>query len=88
MILSFHPCFNGDKNIICAGRAPTEDDLNLIRSADAVILPQGCNESLYKLAKKNCKSVFPNYDARFKYPGKIGQIELFNKMEEDRKSVV
>jgi len=80
MILSFHPCFEGDKDIICAGRDPDADDLTAIRSADAIILPQGCRESLHKMAKENCRNVFPNYDARFQYPGKLKQTELFQVM--------
>ncbi len=79
MILSFHPCFVGDKNIICAGREPDSEDLKAIKQADAVILPQGCKESLYKVASNNTSNIFPDYDARFKYPDKIGQIELFKK---------
>ncbi|MDM8552994.1 hypothetical protein QUF72_23145 [Desulfobacterales bacterium HSG2] len=79
MILSFHPIFEGDKNIICAGRDPGADDLASIKSADAVILPQGCRESLYQMARENCPHVFPDYDAKFKYPGKIGQIHLFRE---------
>jgi ribosomal protein S6--L-glutamate ligase len=79
MILSFHPCFTADTNIICAGREPSKDDLNMIKAADAVVLPQGCYESLYQMARKNCPNVFPNYDARFRYPGKIGQTALFQK---------
>jgi ribosomal protein S6--L-glutamate ligase len=31
------------------------------------------------MAKDNCKHVFPNYEARFNYPGKIGQMQLFQK---------
>jgi len=81
MILSFHPCFEYDKNIICAGRDPGADELAAIKAADAVILPQGCRELLYKMAQKNCRNVFPNYDARFKYPGKIGQIRLFQETD-------
>lgn len=81
MILSFHPCFTADKNIICAGRKPGRADLKKIRLADAVILPQGCSEELYYMARENCRNVFPNYDARFKYPGKTGQILLFQKTE-------
>ena len=77
MIVSFHPIFEADKNIICAGRMPNEEDLGAIKAADAVILSQGCHRSLYELARSNCPNVFPNYDARFKYPGKIGQIALF-----------
>ena len=79
MILSFHPCFEGDQNLICAGRSPGSEDLRAIKTADAVILPQGCYRSLYEMARDNCPHVFPNYDARFRYPGKIGQIELFRK---------
>jgi ribosomal protein S6--L-glutamate ligase len=79
MILSFHPCFIGDKNIICAGRKPDINDLAAIEEARAVILPQGCSELLYIMAKYNCKNVFPDFDARFQYPGKINQIKLFRK---------
>jgi ribosomal protein S6--L-glutamate ligase len=79
MIVSFHPLFEGDKNIICAGRQPAADDLAAIRAAAAVVLPQGCSQSLYEMARDNCKHVFPNYEARFNYPGKIGQMQLFQK---------
>ena len=79
MIVSFHPLFEADKNIICAGREPAADDLAAIIAAEAVILPQGCRQSLYEMAAENCQHVFPNYAARFDYPGKIGQIQLFQK---------
>jgi len=79
MIVSFHPLFEGQKNILCAGRDPGPDDLRAIKDAAAVILPQGCSRSLYELARNNCKHVFPNYNARFEYPGKLGQIRLFRK---------
>ncbi|MBU1182289.1 MAG: hypothetical protein KKF00_09045 [Proteobacteria bacterium] len=81
MILSFHPCFTADKNIICAGRKPGKAELEEISLADAVILPQGCGEMLYNMARENCENAFPNFDARFKYPGKTGQILLFQKTE-------
>jgi len=81
MIVSFHPLFEADKNIICAGRQPNEEDLTAIRAADAVILSQGCYQALYEMARENCAHVFPNYDARFKYPGKINQIKLFRKVK-------
>lgn len=77
MILSFHPWFEADKNIICAGRNPDSGDLAAIKAAYAVILNQGCYKSLYEMARDNCANVFPNYDARFKYPDKIGQTKLF-----------
>jgi len=79
MIVSFHPLFEADKNIICAGRKPDANDFAAIKAAQAVIVSQGCYASLYEMARANCPNVFPNYDARFKYPGKIGQIKLFQK---------
>ena len=79
MIVSFHPLFEGDKNIICAGRKPGADDLAAIKAAKAVVLPQGCRQSLYEMATANCKHVFPNYRVRFNFPGKIGQIKLFRE---------
>ncbi len=77
MIVSYHPLFEADKNITCAGREPGAEDLAAIQKADAVVLPQGCYQSLYEMARTNCRHVFPNYDARFGYPNKIGQIKLF-----------
>jgi ribosomal protein S6--L-glutamate ligase len=71
--------FEADKNIICAGREPDADDLAAIKAAEAVILPQGCRQSLYEMAKDNCKHIFPDYEIRFKYPGKIGQMRLFQE---------
>jgi ribosomal protein S6--L-glutamate ligase len=79
MILSFHPLFKADRNIICAGRKPAAEELNAIQAAEAVILPQGCSQLLYEWARQLCPHVFPNYNARFKYPGKIGQIQLFQE---------
>ncbi len=81
MILSFHPCFEADTNIIVAGRDPGKAELAAIQSAGAVILPQGCRESLWTLAVKNCTRVFPDYRARFEYPGKTGQADLFKKLK-------
>ena len=81
MIVSFHPLFEADKNIICAGREPDGSDLAAIKTADAVILPQGCRQRLYEMARNHCNHVFPNCEARFRYPGKIGQIQLFQDTE-------
>ena len=79
MIISYHPFFTADKNLLCAGRSPDSKDLAAIRTADAVVLPQGCTRSLYQMARQNCSHVFPNFDARFDYPGKIGQAALFHQ---------
>ncbi|KJS30602.1 MAG: hypothetical protein VR64_15410 [Desulfatitalea sp. BRH_c12] len=80
MILSFHPIIEADENILCAGRAPNEMDLAAIRRAAAVILPQGCSEALYRMARANCAHIFPNMDIRFDYPGKRRQILLFREL--------
>ena len=79
MIVSFHPLFEADKNILCAGREPDADDLAALKKAATVILPQGCRQSLYEMATANCRHVFPDYKARFDFPGKIGQMQLFQK---------
>ncbi|RJQ84276.1 MAG: hypothetical protein C4519_05195 [Desulfobacteraceae bacterium] len=80
MIVSFHPIITADENILCAGRMPDETDLSAIRRARAVILPQGCSEALYRMARANCAHIFPNMDVRFAFPGKRGQIELFRQL--------
>jgi ribosomal protein S6--L-glutamate ligase len=77
MILSFHPIFEGDHHRLCAGRDPDAEDLAAIARATAIILPQGCREALYRAAKRSGARVFPDYDTRFSYPGKIGQSRLF-----------
>jgi ribosomal protein S6--L-glutamate ligase len=80
MILSFHPVIVADDNIICAGRDPDDGDLAAIRKAEAVILPQGCTEPLYRMATANCEYVFPNLDVRFDFPSKSGQYRLIDKL--------
>ncbi|NVM20561.1 MAG: glutathione synthase [Desulfobacterales bacterium] len=80
MILSFHPNIVADENIICAGRLPNDEDRAAICRAQAVIVSQGCSEALYRMCRKHCAQVFPNYDARFDYPGKLGQARLFKEM--------
>jgi ribosomal protein S6--L-glutamate ligase len=82
MILSFHPIIEGDVNRLCAGRDPDADDRAAMARSDAVILPQGCRESLYQAARQACPHVFPNYDARFAYPGKTGQVALFRHLNQ------
>jgi len=77
VIVSFHPCIEGDENRLCAGRDPEPEDLAATRRADAVILPQGCRPALYRMAADHCAHVFPNYEKRFLYPGKLGQARLF-----------
>ncbi len=79
LILSYHPIYEADLNLTCAGRQPDREDLAAIRRASAVILPQGCNHALYQMAMANCPRVFPAFGPRFDYPGKVGQARLFEK---------
>lgn len=80
MILSFHPCFVADAQIILADRKLSADDRRLIQTADAIILPQSCSAELYRACKSSSSLLFPDYGIRFKYPGKVGQSLLFEKM--------
>jgi ribosomal protein S6--L-glutamate ligase len=80
MILSFHPLYTADHNLLCAGRDPGAEEFQAIQAASAVVLPQGCRRSLYVMARNSCSHVFPNYDVRFRYPDKFGQIRLFREM--------
>ncbi len=79
MVLSFHPNIVADQNILCAGRQPNDEDRAAICQARAVILSQGCRDTLYRMCRKHCVNVFPNYDVRYDYPGKLGQSRLFQK---------
>jgi len=88
MILSFHPIFEADENRLCAGRDPDANDLAAIKCAHAVILPQGCSRGLFEMVRENCDHVFPNYDLRFQYPGKAGQIKLFEAYAIDHPATI
>lgn len=81
MVLSFHPCFIADAQIILANRRLSTEDRRMIRTADAIILPQTCSSSLYQACALSGAQVFPDYELRFKYPGKAGQSLLFRKLE-------
>jgi len=80
MILSFHPCFTADAQIILADRPLRTEDRRLIQHADAIILPQSCSFPLYKACALSEALLFPEYGLRFKYPGKMGQSVLFGKL--------
>jgi ribosomal protein S6--L-glutamate ligase len=80
MILSFHPCFDADSNIILGSRRLNGEDLDLIGQAEAVIMPQGRPQDIYEACSRVDLRLFPNYDVRFRYPGKIGQSLLFEDL--------
>jgi len=69
----------GDTLVILGDGALDSHDLRHIRAAEIILLPQYCTSVLYKACKSSSAQIFPNYDARFEYPGKIGQSLLFKK---------
>jgi len=77
MILSFHPCFDTEIQIILGDRRLDSTIRKSIQKATAIILPQACTQDLYQLCATSDALLFPNYEARIKYPGKIGQSLLF-----------
>ncbi|MCP4667097.1 MAG: hypothetical protein GY849_12105, partial [Deltaproteobacteria bacterium] len=77
MILSFHPCFDTDVQIILGDRRLSPHDLDMIQKAEAIILPQACPQALYQACQGSHSLTFPNHDMRFQYPGKMGQTLLF-----------
>ena len=77
MILSFHPCFDTDVQIILGDRRLDSTIRESIQKATAIILPQACTQDLYNICANSTARMFPNYYARIKYPGKIGQSLLF-----------
>lgn len=79
MILSFHPCFEADTQIILGSRSLNQIDRGLIGKAEAIILPQGCSHDLFKACREAKAPVFPAYEMRFRYPGKMGQSLLFEQ---------
>ena len=48
-----------------------------IQKARAIILPQTVEKELYHLCKKLCPHVFPDYDLRFQWEGKVGDTLAF-----------
>ena len=81
MILSFHPCFDTDVQIILGDRRLDSTIRESIRKATAIILPQACTQDLYNICANSTARMFPNYYARIKYPGKIGQSLMFRELD-------
>ena len=81
MILSFHPCIDADLQIILGDRSLSSRDMEMISSAEAVILHQGMVGPLFEACCKAEVKTFPDYTMRYKYPGKIGQSSLFKNFD-------
>jgi ribosomal protein S6--L-glutamate ligase len=76
IILSMHPVVAGDR--FYWDRGVWDKDLfQEIQKAKAVILPQTVERELYCLCKRQCPHVFPNYDLRFQWEGKVGDTLAF-----------
>lgn len=76
MLLSFNPVIDGDRFIW--NLAPWDSELlAAIKMAKAVVLPQTVTREFYRLCRENCTKVFPNYDLRFSWEGKVGDTFLF-----------
>ena len=80
-ILSFHPCFAANRQVVLGSRKLSPREHSLMKKAEAIILPQSCSQDLYEACKSSSAELFPNYDVRFKYPGKVGQYFLFEKFQ-------
>jgi len=75
-IMSAHPAVEGDSFYWERGlwdQALVEQ----IRKASAIILSQTVERELYSLCRNLCQRVFPNYDLRFQWEGKVGDSLLF-----------
>ncbi|MBU0960284.1 MAG: glutathione synthase [Proteobacteria bacterium] len=76
MLLSFNPAIDGDRFIW--NLAPWDAELlAAIKKAQAIVLPQTVTREFYRLCKENCAKVFPNYDMRCSWEGKVGDTLLF-----------
>ncbi len=75
-IVSMHPIIESDE--FYWDRGVWDKDLfGVLQKAAAIILPQTVERELYYLCKKLCPQVFPNYDLRFLWEGKIGDTFAF-----------
>ena len=75
-ILSTNPAVEGD--LFYWERGLWDQDLvEQIRKARAIILSQTVEGELYSLCRNICHRVFPNYDLRFQWEGKVGDSLLF-----------
>jgi len=75
-VVSLHPVIGGDKFFWERG-VWDKKLFKAVKNAAAVILPQTVNRELYTLCTKICPHVFPNYELRFQWEGKIGDTLAF-----------
>jgi ribosomal protein S6--L-glutamate ligase len=78
-VLSYHLLLETNNNR--PGAVVDASEIAAMKKADAIILPQGCKKELYQAARRHCSHVFPDYDAFYRFPGKTGQIDLFQQFK-------
>jgi ribosomal protein S6--L-glutamate ligase len=76
LILSLHPAIEGNSFYWERGLWSREL-VEQISKARAVILSQTVDKELYTLCRELCANVFPNYDLRFQWEGKVGDTLFF-----------
>jgi len=82
MLISFHPCIRGDANFrLTPAHLFTAKEMQRAKSAQAVVVTQHVKFDQYTALKQCCPAVFPNYDHRFGFEGKYGNVQLFRKFE-------
>ena len=81
MILSFHPCLVADHQVILGDRSLSRQDFSLMADAEVILLPQTCTPHLYRVCASTSALLFPHYEVRFKYSGKVGQSRLFKEID-------
>ncbi len=79
-VISLHPCFEADLNLLLGDKSLSSSQKDLIKKARAVILPQGCKADVYWYCRQYCHHVFPNYDYRFPGEGKVGDALLWKSL--------
>lgn len=76
LILSLHPAIEANSFYWERGLWSRELAEQISR-ARAVVLSQTVDGELYSLCRKLCANVFPNYELRFQWEGKVGDTLLF-----------
>ena len=82
MLVTFHPQIKGDVNFRLTPTHPfTMEEIRQVDLAQAVVVTQHIKAWQYRTLKQHCPVIFPNYDHRFGFEGKYGNIKLFRKFD-------
>ncbi len=78
-VVSLNPLYEGDIFLWAKGFLG-DRELGILSRARAIVLPQTVRPELYWLARELAPT-FPNYDFRFRFPGKVGQALAFSALD-------